>query len=187
MAKQLDQLLVIDIESTCWEREPPRGQYSEIIEIGICLINTDLLEPHSPRSIMVRPTMSTIGTFCTQLTSITHDMVADAQPLSHAVGVLLSEYRTTERLFASWGDYDRSHFLKNCRSFGLKYPFGPTHLNIKNLFSIALGLPRELDLEAACLHVGLSMKGRHHRGIDDAWNTARLLCLLLKRMRHVPC
>jgi inhibitor of KinA sporulation pathway (predicted exonuclease) len=29
------------------------------------------------------------------------------------------------------------------------------------------------------------MEGSHHRGVDDAWNIARILCLLLKRVRRV--
>lgn len=29
------------------------------------------------------------------------------------------------------------------------------------------------------------MEGTHHRGGDDAWNIAGVLCLLLKQMRQV--
>ena len=36
-------MCIVDIESSCWENEdgsktPPPGQQSEIIEIGICLL-----------------------------------------------------------------------------------------------------------------------------------------------------
>ena len=34
MARKLDRILVVDIEATCWEGNPPPGQTSEIIEIG---------------------------------------------------------------------------------------------------------------------------------------------------------
>jgi inhibitor of KinA sporulation pathway (predicted exonuclease) len=37
MARRLDQILVVDVESTCWEGEPPDGQEPEIIEIGLCV------------------------------------------------------------------------------------------------------------------------------------------------------
>lgn len=38
MSKHLDQILVIDIEATCWERNPPQGQSGEIIPawLGHC-------------------------------------------------------------------------------------------------------------------------------------------------------
>lgn len=35
----LDKVLVIDLEATCWENEPPKGQKSEIIEIGVALVD----------------------------------------------------------------------------------------------------------------------------------------------------
>jgi inhibitor of KinA sporulation pathway (predicted exonuclease) len=111
-------------------------------------------------------------------------MVADAQPLSDALRILQDQYQSTSRLFASWGDYDRSQFFRNCRTYDLKYPFGPTHLNVKNLFSAALGLTAELEMDTACQRMGVTLEGSHHRGVDDAWNTAQLLCLLLKRMRR---
>ncbi len=98
--------------------------------------------------------------------------------------MLRQQYRSDERLFASWGDYDRAQFQRNCRTYDLKYPFGPTHLNVKNLFSISLGLKRELGLDEACQRLGLTMEGQHHRGVDDAWNIARILCTLLSRTRR---
>ena len=66
----------------------------------------------------------------------------------------------------------------------MKYPFGPTHLNVKNLFSLALGLSSELGIDAACSRMGLTMEGTHLRGGDDAWNIAQIFCLLLKRIRR---
>ena len=111
-------------------------------------------------------------------------MVAQAAPLAEALKILTSQYRADERLFASWGDYDRNQFMRNCHTYDLKYPFGPTHLNVKNLFSTALGLSHELGIDAACARLGVTMEGSHHRGVDDAWNIARIFCLLLKRMRR---
>jgi inhibitor of KinA sporulation pathway (predicted exonuclease) len=184
MAKRLDQVLVIDVESTCWDRRPPAGQISEIIEIGICTVDLASLERRDKQAIMVKPARSEISQFCADLTGITPDMVQDGVSLKEAVEVLSRQYRAADRLFASWGDYDRGQFQRNCRHYGLEYPFGPTHLNVKNLFSIAFGLPRELGIDAAFNTLGLTMEGRHHRGVDDAWNIAHLFCLLLKRMRR---
>lgn len=184
MSKKIDLALVIDVESTCWERSPPRGQMSEIIEIGLCVVDLSLLRRVDKQSLMVKPMMSEVSEFCTDLTGITADMVVDAPPLSEAIQVLRDKYRAVDRLFASWGDYDRDQFRRNCRTYNLKYPFGPTHLNIKNLFSTALGLNRELALDAACQRLGVTMEGSHHRGVDDAWNIARIFCMLLSRVRR---
>ncbi len=184
MAKLLDKALVIDVESTCWEHAPPRGQISEIIEVGLCVVDLQLLQRVDRVSMMVKPERSEVSPFCSQLTSITPDMVRAAPPLAEVVRVLRDRYRSADRLMASWGDYDRNQFTRNCCTYDIKYPFGPTHLNIKTLFSAALGLPREVGVPAACRQVGLTMEGTHHRGGDDAWNIARLFCLLLQRFRR---
>jgi inhibitor of KinA sporulation pathway (predicted exonuclease) len=185
MAKRLDQVLVIDVESTCWDTPPPLGQVSEIIEVGLCVVDLASLERREKRSLMVKPQRSEVGPFCTSLTSITPEMVAHAEPLEAACEILKREYDSHSRLFASWGDYDRGQFQRNCQMYSLGYPFGPTHLNVKNLFACALGLPKEIGLDAACEKMGLPLEGVHHRGGDDAWNIAQLFCLLMKRIRRV--
>jgi inhibitor of KinA sporulation pathway (predicted exonuclease) len=183
MARRLDRILVIDVESTCWEGPPPRGQISEIIEIGLCVVDAARLQRLERRAIMVRPQVSEVSEFCTKLTTITPEMAAAGMPLSQALDLLLHEYHCDDRLFASWGDYDRNQFHRNCDYFQLKYPFGPTHLNVKTLFAIAHSLPRETGIDAACELLGWPLEGTHHRGVDDAWNIAAVLCDLLGRMR----
>jgi inhibitor of KinA sporulation pathway (predicted exonuclease) len=44
IAKRLDQILVVDVESTCWAGAPPTGQISEIIEIGVCPVDVAALQ-----------------------------------------------------------------------------------------------------------------------------------------------
>lgn len=185
MARNLDQVLVIDVESTCWNRfEIPTGEISEIIEIGLCLVDLASLTLSGKRSILIKPQQSNVSPFCTELTSITQKMLRSAPSLATGLQILKEEYDCENRVFASWGDYDRNQFHRNCKSFGLRYPFGPTHLNVKTLFSMSFGLPRELDLDEALNHVGIKMEGTHHRGVDDAWNIAKLFALLIKRTRR---
>jgi inhibitor of KinA sporulation pathway (predicted exonuclease) len=183
MARLLDQILVIDIEATCWEGQQPPGQTSEIIEVGICPIDATSLERLEKRSIFIKPVRSEVSTFCTRLTSITADMLKDAGSLAEAATLLRKHYRTKDRLWASWGDYDRRMFVRACDEHAVDYPFGVSHLNAKTLFAIAYGLDRELGIDEAHAMLGWKMQGTHHRGDDDAWNIAGLLCMLLKRLR----
>lgn len=185
MSRLLDKILVVDVESTCWEGGyPQRGQMSEIIEVGICTLDVASLRRQDKASIMVKPMKSIINDFCTQLTSITPEMVELAKPLSNACSVLEKEYETRQRIWASWGDYDRNQFHRNCKEYGLRYPFGPTHINVRTLFSITLGLGRKFELDGAFKYLGWELEGPLHRGVDDAWNTAKLLSWLLKRGRE---
>jgi inhibitor of KinA sporulation pathway (predicted exonuclease) len=183
MAKLLDQILVIDVESTCWEGEVPQGQSSEIIQIGLCPVDVASLQRLEKRSLLVRPERSEISPFCSNLTGLTPDMFGAAMGFAEALRILKSEYQSKDRLWASWGDYDRRQFERQCADNKVGYPFGPTHLNVKNLFATAAGLDRELGLDGAYEKLGLTMEGRHHRGDDDAWNIAGVLAMLLKNIR----
>lgn len=184
MSLRLDAILVIDVESTCWETDPPDGQISEIIEIGLCVVDVRQLEPVEKRSILVKPVRSTISPFCTQLTTLRPEDVDDAGSFADAAQILTKKYRSKDRLWASWGDYDRNQFDRMCQTFGVTYPFGRRHLNVKTLFAVALGLPRELGLDGALKQLGWPLEGTHHRGHDDAWNIGKILCELLRRQRR---
>ncbi|MEX2172837.1 MAG: 3'-5' exonuclease [Pirellulaceae bacterium] len=184
MAKLLDRVLVIDIESTCWSGQaPPPGQLSEIIEVGLCVVDLARLERIEKRCLLVRPVRSKISEFCTQLTTLKPDDFLTAGTLADAVSVLKREYRSLERLWVSWGDYDRNQFHKVCKELTVPYPFGTRHLNVKTLFAAAYGDLKESALDEACERIGMPLEGTHHRGVDDAWNIAGIFCQLLARIR----
>lgn len=183
MARRLDVILVVDVESTCWDGAPPPGQMSEIIEIGVCPVDVKTLTRIEKRSILVKPQKSEISEFCTSLTALSPEMFVDAGRLADAVRILKKEFLSKDRLWASWGDYDRRQFERVCQEQGAGFPFGPSHLNVKSLFATAIGHDHELGLGGAYAKLGLEMEGTHHRGDDDAWNIAGLLCRLLEKMR----
>lgn len=183
MARSLDVILVVDVESTCWEGAPPPGQTSEIIEIGLCPLDLRTLERIEKRGVLVKPVQSEISEFCTSLTTLTPDMFSKAGTLADAVRTLKNEFHSKDRLWASWGDYDRRQFERVCKDQNVGYPFGPSHLNVKSLFAAAVGNGHEMGLDGAYKQLGLTMEGTHHRGDDDAWNIAGILYRLLKAMR----
>jgi inhibitor of KinA sporulation pathway (predicted exonuclease) len=181
MARKLDKILVIDVEATCWEGEPPANQISEIIEIGLCVLDVASGERSTPRAIMVRPEHSTLSNYCTQLTTITPEMLADGVSFADACQLLRDEYQSHQRTWASYGDYDRLQFAKQCEASGVPYPFGRSHINVKNLLALQLGLKKEVGLQRGEALVGLTFEGTLHRGADDAWNIAAVLDRVLLR------
>lgn len=183
MAKRLDAVLVIDLEATCWEGAPPPGQRNEVIEVGLCLLDLATLERRERRSFFVRPTCSEVSRFCTELTTIRPEDVADAPSLAEVCEALRKEYASRERTWASYGDYDRRQLERDCAEQGAPYPFGPTHLNVKSLLALALGLRHEVGLPGALYHLERTFEGTHHRGVDDAWNIAGVLATVLGRAR----
>ncbi|MDO8600880.1 MAG: 3'-5' exonuclease [bacterium] len=176
MPQRLDQILIIDVECTCWKnRIVPRGQKQEIIQIGLCLFDPQSCLLHGKRSIIVRPRYSAVSKFCTELTGITPEEAARGISFSLACHILKNEYLAEHRVWASWGDFDRKRFRKQCGWEGIEYPFGDSHENIRNLFSLLLGLSEKLEIPDALKMLGMEFSGRLHRGDDDAWNIGRIL------------
>ena len=187
MAKLDQNVLIIDVESTCWEppEVQPRNEISEIIEIGIAVVNLKDLKIVENNSIIIRPQRSRVSKFCTKLTSLTQEYVDRGTTFQEAVSILSKNYDSENRVFVSWGDYDRKMFERNCKDYGVKYPFGPRHLNLRNTFTILHGLDREPGMDQALTQLGMTLDGIHHRGIDDARNIANLFIYTLKKFRGV--
>ena len=183
MAKRLDRILVIDLEATCWEGEPPAGQDHEIIEIGLCVLDVASGERLETRSILVRPEHSTLSDYCIRLTTLTQEEVDRGLSLPAACQLLREKYRSRERLWASYGDYDRQQFQRSCAAHDIGYPFGSGHINVKSLFAVVHNLEREVPLDRAVEMMGWPLEGTLHRGSDDAWNIARLLGDILLKAR----
>lgn len=186
MTRKLDQILVIDIEATCWPGAPPEGQESEIIEIGICPLDVATGERLEKRSILVKPQRSKVSEFCTELTGLTQKQLHKrGTSFEKACALLEREYLSKKRLWASYGDYDRNQFKRQCEAARVGYPFSPGHINVKSLVGVVHALPYEVGLTRALEMMGLEMEGTQHRGSDDAWNIAKVLSRLLLHRHRV--
>ncbi|MFH9475977.1 exonuclease domain-containing protein [Streptomyces anulatus] len=182
MGEQGEQLLnVVDVEATCWEGQPPPGQVSEIIEIGLTVVDLRAGQRLAKHRLLVRPARSTVSPFCTELTGLTQAEVDGGPSFAEACRTLAVEHGTGLLPWASWGDYDRNQFTRQCRATGTEYPFGQSHTNAKVAFTAAYGLRRRPGMAQALTVAGLPLEGRHHRGDDDAWNIAALVLDLAGR------
>ena len=179
---KLDELVIVDIESTCWEPKPAirtREYESEIIEIGIAVLDLKGQKPITKESVLVKPQYSKVSPFCTQLTTLTQEQVNRGCSFFAACEGIRAKYQTQNRVWASYGDYDRKQFQMECDSKKVKYPFGPRHINIKNLFAVLHRLPKEVGMPEALTMLGLELTGTHHRGADDAYNIALIASKIL--------
>lgn len=174
-------LNVVDVEATCWVGAPPEGQVSEIIEIGLTVVDLAARQRVGKHRILVRPEASTVSEFCVELTGLTQSEVDTGVSFAQACAQLTAEHASAERDWASWGDYDRRQFLRQCEPSGTPYPFGARHTNAKAVFATGFGLTRPVGMAQALEIAGLPLEGRHHRGDDDSWNIAALVLLLAER------
>ncbi|QIS13304.1 3'-5' exonuclease [Nocardia arthritidis] len=168
-------LNVVDVEATCWDGPIPSGAIHEIIEIGLTVVDSAAGTRIAKHRILVRPERSTVSEFCTELTGLTQAEVDTGISFAEACRMLADEYDAHARPWASWGDYDRKQFLRQCENTGVAYPFGRRHTNAKQIFAEAYGLRRRQGMAGALHIAGLPLEGRHHCGADDAWNIAALV------------
>ncbi|RKR70990.1 3'-5' exonuclease [Marinobacter nauticus] len=177
-------LLVVDLEATCWSDQytpggvPQSIHNMEIIELGCALANRqgDLLDVHS---FFVRPSRNPLlSDFCTELTGITQSMVDSAMTLPQAVEAMndwLGDL-SDDFVWCSWGNYDRLHLEAQSRLDGAQPKIlSCAHLNLKRIWRRTTGQKKKNGLANALAFHDLVFEGNHHRGVDDARNIVRLL------------
>ncbi len=175
---KFDQIIVIDIESTCWE-EPQTDNINEIIEIGISPIETKTGNIINVKDILVKPEYSKVSKFCTELTTLTQNDVDSGISFKNACDILINEYDSKRYVWASYGNYDKNQFEDQCERQNIEYPFSEAHINVKLLFALKYSLRREVGMTRALKLLGMPLVGTHHRGGDDSRNIANILSKIL--------
>jgi inhibitor of KinA sporulation pathway (predicted exonuclease) len=171
------RVVIVDLEATCSDDgSVPRGEM-EIVEIGAVVQEVGTYAVVAEFRTFVRPVRHPVLTpFCTTLTGIRQEDLADAPPYREAIAALRAWLAFFgEVLFCSWGNYDRNQFLQDCAYHDVEYPFGPGHVNLKAEFSRAIGQRRPFGVGEALRRLGLRFEGSPHRGLDDARNIARIV------------
>ena len=118
----------------------------------------------------------TLTPFCTELTSITQDMLAEAPAFPEAMEALRQAMLVGRWgvVWGSWGLFDDTQLRRDCAFHGVEYTM-PEHMNLKNVFSAAQGRRKRFGMYKALRLCGLGLEGAHHPALDDAKNIARLL------------
>jgi len=179
-----NKIAIVDLESTCWDtREESDQNTSEIIEIGIVLLNLDTGLVEKSQGILIKPEVSTVSPFCTELTTITQELL-DAEGISYASAydILVDEYDSRNIPWVSWGDYDRNMLQRQSQRYGCDSPMSVDHINAKAMHA-KLSKCKQVGMAKALNLLKIPLVGTHHRGIDDALNITKIYqALLLKAL-----
>jgi inhibitor of KinA sporulation pathway (predicted exonuclease) len=167
-----ERFVLVDLEATCWEKNPPAPH--EVIEIGSVCYEVGRGSIGEFQTF-IRPLLQPIlSPFCRELTHIRQQDVDPAPRFPEALeqfsawAASLAPYT-----LAAWGAYDRKQLREDCQRHKVHYPF-TNYVNIKQAFARIKNC-RPCGMAAALHKVGLPLEGTHHRGIDDVRNIARLL------------
>lgn len=189
LPQNLDFFLVLDFEATC-ERNT-RIEPQEIIEFPVLKVNGKTFEVESKFHHYVQPKVHRqLTKFCTELTGITQDMV-DGQPNLEETLKAFDDWMVAEgivqpgvkSIFVTCGDWDLQKMLvKEAGRLGLDYKdYLKWWINIKKTFESVIGVYPKGDLIQMLQVLDLPLIGRHHSGIDDCVNIARILKSLAER------
>lgn len=182
-----DRIIVIDLKATCCDDNSFPKEEMETIEIGAVVCDAHTYEPLGEFSQLVRPVRHPVLTeFCTQLTSITQDMVDAAEGFPAAYVAFISwvlDNMATEDVAghafraASWGAFDDRQLQQDCAYHGMQYHMA-WHINLADIYRKKMGGARAGN-RRAMKRLGITPEGTHHRGLDDARNIAKMLPMLL--------
>jgi inhibitor of KinA sporulation pathway (predicted exonuclease) len=173
--------VIFDLEASCWLGRPPNG-VNEIIEIGAVKIN-DYGEIESSFMKFVKPTINPVlSDFCKKLTSIAQIDVDRSrtfpfiiQEFMDWIGVGDDHY-----ILISWGKYDRTQLVDDCKLHRLETEWLDHHFNLKPAYRALKSLKDEPGLKKAVKLEGFEFTGIHHRAISDAENTAKIFIKYFK-------
>jgi len=178
-------ICVLDFEATCWKNnEHPRSEM-EIIEFPSVLyhLNNDKVQKISEFHEYVKPTLHpNLSKFCIELTGITQNTVDKGDTFNNVYE------RHHQWLIQNMNGNDDIYFL-TCGAWDLKtqlpneiYNKKITHyneykkyINIKTDFLVfTKNTSRTLGMSEMLRKLKIRLEGRHHSGIDDTRNIAKI-------------
>lgn len=171
--------VICDLEATCWEKDTSITR-QEIIEIGAVMLSSEVGPAVGEFAEFVRPLSEPMLTdFCKKLTTITQEEVDGAAPFREVFPRFLAWIGPEPFRFASWGSYDLRQFREQCRREKIALPaMFEDHINLKYVFA-EKRKTHPMGMAQALHKLGWALEGRHHRGIDDARNIARIAMTIL--------
>jgi inhibitor of KinA sporulation pathway (predicted exonuclease) len=193
-----DFYAVLDFEATC--EEGRRVCPQEIIEFPTVLLDARTMVAVGEFRTHVRPVRRPkLSSFCTSLTGITQHQVDAAPKFSEALrahtawlqarGLALDGSKGHSFAFVTCGDWDLRTMLPAQLALEHLGPV-PCHfrrwVNLKKIYAKSMGAWPS-GMPGMLRGLGLTLEGKHHSGIDDCRNIAKILKALNERGCLLQC
>ena len=167
--------IVFDLEATCWDGAPP-NDVREIIEIGALKLNRygEVIDTFSR---FVRPKVNfQLSHYCMALTGIQQLEIGTASlfPVVIESFIHWADIWEVDYTLVSWGAKDLELLLNDCILHHVETDWINSHINLKKQYKDLKALHKPIGLLGALKREGYDFEGRHHRGLDDAINLAKI-------------
>lgn len=178
-----ESIVVLDMEFNLRAIEKKGKEYqvpTEVIQIGAVKLDENL-NPAGEFSCYVRPQMRGISDYCTEITGITDEQVADASPFRQSITQFLDWIGDdiSQTYIYTWSNADLGMIKKECRNKKIEIDrlnkLCDHWVDYQKKFGDALGYPVSLSLENALLSMDIVFEGQAHDALVDAKNTAKLI------------
>lgn len=170
------------------ELNQPSGK---IIQIGACIGDITTGEISHDFSVIVNP-LEPINPFITELTGIKQEQVDNEGILMEEAYIKLVDFFNEHKPFINaitWGGGDVQEVKDQVGHVeSHPWPFGRRWIDTKTLFvswRFSQGEPIQGGLAKSMTKVGLKFEGRKHDALDDAKNTFKMYCRMLKLFRPI--
>lgn len=168
------KFIIYDLEATCWENR--RSRKVETIEIGAVKLS-EFGEVESTFCKFIKPILNPfLSPFCMNLTSISQIQINQAATFPVVIEQFQDwiEIYDEEYLLCSWGNFDQTQLIKDCELHDIEDDWLDDFINLKAQYSDMKNLSKPYGLKKAVKREGFEFEGTHHRGIDDAYNLAKI-------------
>ncbi len=186
-----DYLLILDFEAQC--SNDVKLKVQEIIEFPILVIDVNtkkVLDKYF--HYYVKPTQyPLLFDFCKELTGITQDQVDQGKNLTEVLELLDkflldNDLLNKNFIFVTCGDWDLRSCLRSEAKFkNIEYKnYLKRWINLKKVFCDFIQEERRVDMVEMLKEFNIKLEGRHHSGIDDAKNLAKIVIHLLNNGKN---
>lgn len=184
-------LCILDFEATCWEGSVNADEM-EIIEFPSVLYKVDetnnQVEFISEFSKYVKPTINPkLSKFCTELTGITQNVVDDKDTINIV-------YKQHINWLHENVPYDKPLIIATCGAWDLNtqlpreirnkklhpHSYYSKFINVKTEFQTCLNGQHPKGMMGMLQFLNITPEGRHHSGIDDTRNIAKIMLKLIQ-------
>jgi inhibitor of KinA sporulation pathway (predicted exonuclease) len=160
-----------------------KGQPSEIVEIGACKVHLGKKEIIDQFQLYILPKRGHISKSTRKFIKMKEEDVDKAVSFEEAIQQFAS-WLGDDYYLCSWGKDDKAHFINQAAQNKINLGWLRNYNDIQKPIGklITQNPNNQLGLKNALKIAGIEPKGKAHRGIDDAINTAELFIKFIDRI-----